>query len=190
MKSSDDDEGPKKKSKKKNESSSSESDGAVFSEPLPHESTGNPILRGAEVAPGALFLEAARTAAQQTGARGRGSSETAAYAATGEQWMAYLRMVLMPRYDNKIPEEMMGELKTLATALEMFTKGEISELGDVLVQLLKSLEFDLDGNKAAAVAVQLVGMRDGGLTGYKELERAQRYQRNQLRLSQDAARLG
>ena len=84
----------------------------------------------------------------------------------------------------------MQELRTLAGSLEHLAKGEMGELGDLLVQRLKALELGLSGNQVAAAAVQLVGLKDQGLTGYKELEMAQRYQKMQQRLAQQALALG
>ena len=66
----------------------------------------------------------------------------------------------------------------------------MGELGDLLVQRLKSLELGLNGNQVAAAAIQLVGLKDKGLTGYRELEMAQRYQKLQQRLAQQAMSLG
>ena len=79
----------------------------------------------------------------------------------------------------------MREMNTVATSLQHLAKGEVSKLGDVLVQRFKSLELGLSGNKAAAAVVQLVELHSGGLTDYKELEQAQRYQKSQLKLAEN-----
>ena len=58
------------------------------------------------------------------------------------------------------------------------------------MQRLEALELGLSGNQAAAAAVQLVDLKDQDLTGYKEIEAAQRYQKMQQRLAQQAISLG
>ena len=50
----------------------------------------------------------------------------------------------------------------------------MSQLGDILAQRLKSVELTLGGEEGLAHAVQLVGLKDIGLTDYAELNRAQR----------------
>ena len=185
---SDDEEEPKKKKrkkKKKRHDSSDSSEETLFGGPLSLDGTGNPLLKCAAETPGTLYRQASIAAAQQTGARGRGSEAAAEYASTGEQWLQYLRTVLAPQYPAGIPSELMREMNTLATSLQHLAKGEVSKLGDVLVQRFKSLELGLSGNQAAAAVVQLVEMHSGGLTDYKELEQAQRYQKSQLKLAEN-----
>ena len=170
-------------------SSDTSSDSQVFGQPLPRESTGNPIVKGALQAPGALYTKASLSAAKQTGARGRGDTAAQVYAATGEQWLSYVRTVLAPQFPQGMPSEVMRELKTLASSLEHFAKGEMSELGDILVQRLKSVELALGGNTEAANAVQLVGLREIGLTDLRELDQAQQHLRGELRMEEQQRRL-
>ena len=80
----------------------------------------------------------------------------------------------------------MRELMTLASALEYFAKGELGELGDVLVQRLKSVELGLSGNSEAANAVQLIGLKEFGLTNASELNQAQKYLKGEIRMAERA----
>ena len=66
----------------------------------------------------------------------------------------------------------------------------VGELGDILVQRLKSLELGLNGNESAALAVQLIDLHEAGLTSHQEINLAQRHQKAQLKLREQAARLG
>ena len=120
----------------------------------------------------------------------RGAKETAAYATTGDQWLAYLRTVLTPRYPNGLPENLKKELQTLSVSLSHLARGEVDQLGDTLVQRLKALELGLDGNEPAGSAIQLVDLHRTGLTSHRELEAAQRHQRSELRLVEQQRRLG
>ena len=79
--------------------------------------------------------------------------------------------------------ELMRELETLAASLQHFARGEVSQLGDLLVQRFKSLELGLTGNEAAASVVQLVSAQQGGLTNHLELSLAQKWQKDQLKLA-------
>ena len=189
-KSGSDDEAPKKKRKKGADDSDDDSEGAGFGVPSPLESTGNPIMTCASEKPGALYKQAALSAARATGAGGGGEAAAQSFATTGDQWLTYIRTVLAPQFPQGIPPEVLQELRTLAGSLEHLAKGEMGELGDLLVQRLKSLELGLNGNQVAAAAIQLVGLKDKGLTGYRELEMAQRYQKLQQRLAQQAMSLG
>ena len=108
----------------------------------------------------------------------------AAYAFTGEQWLAYVRTVLGPQYPGGIPVELMRELETLAASLQHLAHGEVSQLDDLLVQRLKSLELGLAGNEAAASVVQLVSAHEGGLTNHQELSLAQKWQKDQNKLAE------
>ena len=101
-----------------------------------------------------------------------------------------MRTILQPQYAHQIPEEVLRELKTLAASLECLSKGEVSELGDLLAQRFKSIELALSGNDGAASAVQLIGMREGGLTSHTELEQAQSYQKRQLKVLEQRRQLG
>ena len=177
--------GKKKKQKKKANSSDSDSS-QVFGTPLSCESVGNPIIQAAHEAPGALFNETSLAAARQTGARGRGGKAAKAYAATGEQWLNYVKTVLTPQFPQGIPAEVMRELMTLASALEFFQKGELGELGDLLVQRLKSVELSLSGNTEAANAVQLIGLNEFGLTNSSEMNQAQKFLRSELKMAERA----
>ena len=103
--------------------------------------------------------------------------------------MAYLRTVLAPKYPQGIPDGVRKELNTLAISLSHLARGEISEMGDILVQRLKALELGLDGNEPAALAVQLVDLHRDGLTSKNELEAAQQHQRRELRLAEQRRRL-
>ena len=165
----------RKRDKDHSDSSSSSNTPGVFGEPLPRESAGHPLVKQAYRNPGTLYQQTSLSAAQQTGARGRGEKAAQAYAATGEQWLNYVRTVLAPKFPQGIPPDVMRELKTLACALEHFAKGEMSQLGDILAQRLKSVELTLGGEEGLAHAVQLVGLKDIGLTDYAELNRAQRF---------------
>ena len=189
-KSSDDEEKPKKKKHKKSDSSDDTTDSQVFGRPLPLENSGNQITADAVKMPGALFSQAAHLAAQQTCTRGRGDADTAAWAASGDQWGAYLKTILQPQYSHQIPAEVLRELKTLAASLECLSKGEVAELGDLLAQRFKSIELSLSGNDSAAAAVQLISMREGGLTSHRELEQAQSFQKKQLKLMEQQRALG
>ena len=82
----------------------------------------------------------------------------------------------------------MRELKALAAALEHFAKGEMPQLGDILVQRLKAVELTLSGDSKLARSVQLIGLKDIGLTDYKELAKAQRYRHREVRHDQAVAR--
>ena len=108
----------------------------------------------------------------------------AAYASTGEQWLQYVRTVLAPQYPGGIPAELMRELETLAASLQHLARGEVSQLGDLLVQRFKSLELGLAGNEAAASVVQLVSAHQGGLTNHQELALAQKWQKDQFKLAE------
>ena len=130
------------------------------------------------------------SAARATGARGGGEATAQSFSATGDQWLSYIRTVLAPQFPGGIPGEMTQELRTLAGSLEHLAKGEMGELGDLLVQRLRALELGLNGNQVAAAAIQLVNLKDQGLTGYRELEMVQRYQKAQQRLTSQAAQLG
>ena len=83
-----------------------------------------------------------------------------------------------PEFDSRGSHE--RSQGALAASLDCLPKGEGSELGDLLLQRFKAIDLGLPGNEAAAPGAQLVGTREGGLTGYRKLEREQRYQRNQL----------
>ena len=56
----------------------------------------------------------------------------------------------------------------------------------ILTQRLKSLELGLSGQEAAAQAVQLISLQQVGLTGVKELELAQEFQKKQMKLRKAA----
>ena len=187
-----DDAQPAKKKPKKKKADSDDSDSAssLFSGPLPLEGSQNAIALQALRKPGSLYTDASMAAASATGARGRGTKETAAYAMTGDQGMAYLQTVLAPRFPQGIPDTMKKELNTLAISLGHLARGEISEMSDVLVQRLKSPELGLDGNEPAALAVQLVDLHRNGLTSRNELEAAQQHQRRELKLAEQQRRLG
>ena len=187
---SDSDEEPKRKKKRSADIEDEDSDGGVFGGPPSLASSGNPILTCASEKPGALYKQAALSAARATGARGGGEAAAQSFATTGDQWLSYIRTVLAPQFPQGIPAGAMQELRTLAGSLEHLAKGEMGELGDLLVQRLKELELGLSGNQVAAAAVQRVGLKDQGLTGYKELEMAQRYQKMQQKLAQQAPALG
>ena len=162
----------------------------MFGGPPSLASTGNPIWTCASKKPGALYKQAALSAARATGSRGGGEAAAQSFATTGDQWLSYIRTVLAPQFPQWSLAEAMQELRTLAGSLEHLAKGEMGELSGLLVQRLKVLELGLSGNQAAAAAVQLVGLKDQGLTGYKELEMAQRYQKMQQRLAQQALAVG
>jgi len=183
---------PKTKSQKKKKSTGTDSDSSqsLFSGPLPLEGSRNAIVEQATRRPGSLYTDASLAAASATGARGRGAKETAAYATTGDQWLAYLRTVLTPRYPNGLPENLKKELQTLSVSLSHLARGEVDQLGDTLVQRLKALELGLDGNEPAGSAIQLVDLHRTGLTSHRELEAAQRHQRSELRLVEQQRRLG
>ena len=180
---SDDDDEPTKKKQKK-ESSEDEDNSSLFGGPLSLHGLGNPILKGASENPGNLYRQAALAASSQTGARGRGAEVAAAYASTGEQWLQYVRTVLAPQYPGGIPAELMRELETLAASLQHLARGEVSQLGDLLVQRFKSLELGLAGNEAAASVVQLVSAHQSGLTNHQEIALAQRWQKDQFKLAE------
>jgi hypothetical protein len=183
-----DDDGPKKKKKKKADEDDEDAD--LFGGPSSLARTGNPIMTQASEHPGALYQQAALSAARATGARGGGEAAAISLATSGDQWLSYIRTVLAPRFPHGIAEPVMQELRTLAGSLEHLAKGEMGQLGDLLAQRLKSLELGLDGNQVAAAAIQLVGMKNQGLTGYKELEMAQKFQKSQLQLVAQQAALG
>ena len=190
--SDDDEDAPKKKKKKKSKGSSDDDsdDATLFGQPLSVEGTGNPILKAAVTDPGNLYRSASLAAAKATGATGRGAGEAALYAASGDQWMTYLHTILAPRYPAGIPIGIKRELQTLAAALAHLAKGEVGELGDMLVQRLKSLELGLSGNDSAALAVQLVDLHETGLTSHQELSVAQAHQKALLKLAEQQQRLG
>ena len=150
---------------------------------------GNPIRKEANESPGALYRKASVAAAKYTGARGRGDKAAQAYAATGEQWLNYVKTVVAPQFPQGIPQEVLRELTTLASALEHFAKGDMAELGDMLVQRLKALELSLHGNTEAANAIQLIGLQEFGLTDRLELDAAQNFLRRELRTQDTQRRL-
>ena len=78
----------------------------------------------------------------------------------------------------------MRELETLAASLQHLACGEVSRLGDLLVQRFKSLELGLAGNEAAASVAQLVTAHQGGLTNHQDLSLAQKWQKDQLKLAE------
>ena len=95
-----------------------------------------------------------------------------------------------PKFPQGILNKIMRELKTVASALEHFTKGELLQLGDILVQRLKVVELGLGGDVALADTIQLVGLRDIGLTDFKEVEKAQKFSENGLKLQERWGALG
>ena len=101
-----------------------------------------------------------------------------------------MRMVRSPKFPQGIPDKIMRELKTLASALEHIAKGEMSQLGDILVQRLKAVELGLGGDTAFANTIRLVGLRDIGLTDFKEVAKAQKFLKNELKFQERRGGLG
>ena len=58
-----------------------------------------------------------------------------------------------------------------------------------LVQRLKSVELGLSGNTEAANAVQLIGLKEFGLTNASELTQAQKYLKGEFKMAERARSL-
>ena len=69
------------------------------------------------------------------------------------------------------------------------SKGVVGELGELLAQRFKSIGLAMSGDDAAASAVRPIGMREGGLTTYQELEKAKDYQSKELKPMEQWRRL-
>ena len=97
----------------------------------------------------------------------------------------YLQLIIKTLRGTTLSARDQRELETLAAALDFLAQGNLSSLGDVLMQRFKSLETSVrDGSQAVAAHQELLPQQGLGTTSLKERELAAKYYTREETLKQ------
>ena len=172
--------------KKKKDSDDEETEEPLF-QSAPSLSGANGVQVVARSLPGALFSrgveEITRFLGEREGATGEDAADLPA------RTLAYLNSIFHGRHPPaEVGPRTCKEMRTLALAIDSLARGELPQVGDLLMQRFKALEMAV-GDKSWAVASQLEVAEDlPGLTTMEEKQAAARYALLQQKLADAKAK--
>ena len=99
--------------------------------------------------------------------------------------MAYLTSVLIPSRGNQMSMRNTGELKTLATALDLLISGKVPEATDILSQRFQAVEMaDNEGSWATARHLELLPEAKVSSVTAESRRRALKLEKAEIKLKQ------